>query len=59
MFCNKCSRCMITMKPGTSFQYDHGQNKTIHFVECPKCHERKFLNFTDNSKTGNSFKLNK
>ena len=47
---------MVTMKPGTSFQHNNGQNKKANFVECPKCHERKYYNFTDNSKLGKLYK---
>lgn len=38
-----CERCHVMMKSGTSYENRRGYNK-MRFIECPKCHERKYNN---------------
>lgn len=39
-----CNRCLIMMKPGTSYQHKNGKVISKKYDECPKCHDRKYIN---------------
>ena len=41
-----CNRCMVVMKPGTSYEQKRGQGSPSHqrYFECGKCHDRVYTN---------------
>lgn len=45
-----CERCHVMMKNGTSYENRKGRNNKTRFMECPKCHNRRYnnsMNFQD------------
>ena len=40
-----CKRCLIVMKPGTTYEHKNGKNTARRYDECPKCYDKRYNNY--------------